>query len=259
MNTLSHTGRIAFAASMIGFGVLMLIHVNTPGSAALAGPWALVGAMEGWFVAVALLALGAAILIDRLTRPAALLLGAMLVLVACVHYLPGIIMTPRRGGNWTRGFEAFAMAGAACVLSARSGTVTRHTRTALRLGQWLFAISLVVFAAQHVIYDELSSNIIKPWMPWRMFWVYVAGAGFVATALAILTGRLARLATVLLAVQFLLFVLLIHVPDVIAGANRMRDWTNIFIALSMSAASLILSGRSDLENPSAVGTHAALN
>jgi len=62
----------------------------------------------------------------------------------------------------------------------------------------------------------------------------------VATALAILTNRLTRLATVLLSIQFLLFVLLIHVPDVIAGANRMRDWTNVFIALSMSSGALIV-------------------
>jgi hypothetical protein len=164
MDTLTRTGRLAFAASMVGFGVLMVIHVSTPGSPALAGPWAAVGPLEGWFVAAALL---------------------------------------------------------------------------------LIAISLLVFAAQHVIYDELSANIIKPWMPWRMLWVYVAAAGFVATALAILTNRLARLATVLLSVQFLLFVLLIHVPDVIAGANRMRDWTNVFIALSMSSGALIV-GRGKL-------------
>jgi hypothetical protein len=245
MDTLIRTGRLAFAASMVGFGVLMVIHVSTPGSPALAGPWAAVGPLEGWFVAAALLLLGVGITLRRFVQPPALLLFALLMLVACVHYLPGIIVRPRGGANWTRGFEAVAMGGAALVLGFQSSPTGRLTQPGIRLGQWLFAISLVVFAAQHVIYDELSANIIKPWMPWRMLWVYVAAAGFVATALAILTNRLARLATVLLSVQFLLFVLLIHVPDVIAGANRMRDWTNVFIALSMSSGALIV-GRGKL-------------
>jgi uncharacterized membrane protein len=244
MDKLTRAGRLVFAASMIGFGVLMVVHVSTPGSAALAGPWALVGVREGWFVAAALLLLGICVMLDRLVHAAAFALAALFVLVACVHYLPGVIMTPRRGGNWTRGFEALAIGGAALVLGVHTGPAGRYTKLALRLGQWLFAISLVVFAAQHVIYDELSANIIKPWMPWRIFWVYAAAVGFVATAIAILTNRYPRLATVLLSVQFLLFVLLIHVPDVIAGANRMRDWTNVFIALSMSSGALLVGGKS---------------
>jgi len=241
MDTLTRIGRLVFAACMIGFGVLMVSRVSTPGSGALAGPWALVGLREGWFVAAALLLFGIGITLDRFVQPAALLLCALFVLVACMHYLPGIIARPRGGANWTRGFEALAIGGAALVLGVQSGPAGRFTKSGILLGQWLFAISLVVFAAQHVIYDELSANIIKPWMPWRILWVYVAAVGFVATALAILSNRMARLATVLLSVQFLLFVLLIHIPDVIAGANRMRDWTNVFIALSMSSGSLVLA------------------
>ena len=72
MDTLARTSRLTFAASMIGFGVLMAIRVSTPGSAPLAGPWALVGVREGWFVAPALLVLGIGTMLDRFARPAAL-------------------------------------------------------------------------------------------------------------------------------------------------------------------------------------------
>lgn len=243
---LTRTGRILYSASMIAFGVLMAMHGSILPDRPLAGPWVMVGPVEGWFVGAALVACGLGITLDRFVRPASLLLGGVIVLVACVHYVPGLIMTPRGGGNWTRGFEALAMSGAAIVLAVRAGPATgrweRLAEPGLRIGRCLFAISLGVFGTQHIIYDELTAGVIKPWMPWRMLWVYVVAAGFFAAALAIIARRVARLATWLLGGMFASFALLVHVPDVIASPGALRQWTNVFIALSMSGGALMLSG-----------------
>jgi uncharacterized membrane protein YphA (DoxX/SURF4 family) len=75
----------------------------------------------------------------------------------------------------------------------------------------------------------------------HLFWTYFAGAGFIATGLATVTNIYARLASFMLGVMFLLWVLVLHAPRAIAAWHNGDEWTSLFVALAMCGASFILA------------------
>ncbi|HEY6374717.1 MAG TPA: hypothetical protein VIX90_04250, partial [Edaphobacter sp.] len=55
-------------------------------------------------------------------------------------------------------------------------------------------------------------------------------------------GRKVRLAGMMLGIMFLLFVVLLHVPRMIAAPHNGIEWTSGFIALACAGASFVLAG-----------------
>jgi hypothetical protein len=104
-------------------------------------------------------------------------------------------------------------------------------------------LSLVVFAVQHFMYAGFVAMLIPAWIPGRLFWAYFTGAAFVAAALAMTTKVMARLASLLLGVMFLLWVLILHVPRVAHAMHDGNEVTSLFVALAMSGIGFILTER----------------
>ena len=107
----------------------------------------------------------------------------------------------------------------------------------LSLGRWLFPIPFAIFGLIHVMDTSQMADRIPTYLPVPIFWVYLAGAGLVATATAMLLGKYDKLAATLLAGELLLFVLLIHLPKLVGGdptalAVMMKD-------LSLSGAAML--------------------
>lgn len=81
----------------------------------------------------------------------------------------------------------------------------------LSLGRWLFAVPFSVFGLFHFMGAEaMAESAIPAYMPFKIVWVYLTGAGLVAASVAMLTGKYDKLASVLLAVFLIFMVLLIH-------------------------------------------------
>jgi uncharacterized membrane protein YphA (DoxX/SURF4 family) len=74
-----------------------------------------------------------------------------------------------------------------------------------------------------------------------LFWDYVVGAAFIAAAAAIATDKAARLAALLLATMFLLFVLVLHLPRVVAAPGSRDEWISAFVAAAMCGGALVLA------------------
>ena len=107
------------------------------------------------------------------------------------------------------------------------------------LGKWMFALPMAVFGFLHFGPLEFSLPYIPSWMPFPAFWVYFAGLGLLLFALAVVLGRKDRLAAYLLALELVLFVVLIHVPKAFTG-----DFLGIiatFRDLSMAGAALMFA------------------
>ncbi|GAB4487804.1 MAG: hypothetical protein OHK0019_03390 [Saprospiraceae bacterium] len=87
----------------------------------------------------------------------------------------------------------------------------------LSLGRWLFAIPFAIFGLFHFMNGSQMVGAIPNYLPVPYFWVYLSGAGLLAASAAILLGKYDKLAAILLAVELVLFVLLIHLPALIGG------------------------------------------
>jgi uncharacterized membrane protein YphA (DoxX/SURF4 family) len=112
----------------------------------------------------------------------------------------------------------------------------RHDRPMLiALGPLCYAAPLAAFGTEHFTLTSTIASLVPAWLPWHELWVYAIGAAFVAAALAMATGILARWAASAVAATFLLFVALMDVP---AWAQDPSDR----IALTLALRELAFSG-----------------
>lgn len=86
-----------------------------------------------------------------------------------------------------------------------------------RLATILFTVPMAAFGFLHFGPLEFSIDYVPDWLPIPAFWVYFAGVGLLAFALSVALGKLDRLAGYALALELLLFVVLIHIPKAATG------------------------------------------
>ena len=112
------------------------------------------------------------------------------------------------------------------------------------IGRLLFGVSLVVFGVLHLIYGAFIATLIPGCMPGRLFWAYFVGVAFMATALSLFTRKHVSLTINMLGLMFLLWVVGLHAPRVVASPQIEPEWTSMFIALAMSGISFFIAGGS---------------
>jgi uncharacterized membrane protein len=194
-----------------------------------------------------LVAAGVSFVAAKQVRCSGILLAVVILARVLLCYVPKLAATPRDPGPWTSGFELLAMSGASLVVAAtfatkgpRSGG--NRSGALFQSGQSLFAISLIVFGIQHFMYARFIATLITPWIPGHLFWAYFVGVAFIATCLAIVSGKLARLAATLLGTMFFLWVVVLHAPRVAAALHNGNEWTSMFVALAMSGGAFVIAG-----------------
>jgi uncharacterized membrane protein YphA (DoxX/SURF4 family) len=108
-------GPYLFGLAMIGFGIQHFI--NAGNTARVGPPWSLEHPLWPYATGAALFAGGAAILLQKKARLAAIFLAAVIPLFFLLLHMPHIVAQPRNPGPWTSGFEILALCGCALVLA----------------------------------------------------------------------------------------------------------------------------------------------
>ncbi|HEX4019558.1 MAG TPA: hypothetical protein VHX63_00295 [Acidobacteriaceae bacterium] len=247
MEKFLYFGRFLFAIAMAAFGTEYCIHALSISAQTPGPPWVPGHRLVAVFFAIVLIAAAVCIVTNVKGRAAATLLGFLILVCALVLDLPKLIEHPRNPNPWTSGFELLALCGAAWVLAGAAASdqnQRRHNPLAAIImpGRILFAFSLIVFGVQHFMYAHFVATIITPWIPGHLFWAYFTGACFIAVAVSILANQFAPLATAMLGLMFLLWVLVLHLPRVLAALHNANEWTSLFVALAMSGGSFVLAG-----------------
>jgi uncharacterized membrane protein YphA (DoxX/SURF4 family) len=106
----------------------------------------------------------------------------------------------------------------------------------------LYAAPLAAFGAEHLALGRVIIGAVPVWMPARLFWVYFVGVALIAAALSLVLGIRVRLTATLLAIMFLLFVLMLHVPNAVAQRHDRIVWNVALRDLSFGAGALALAG-----------------
>jgi uncharacterized membrane protein YphA (DoxX/SURF4 family) len=243
MKNLITPGRLLFAVAMIAFGIQHLIFAVT--GAGLGPPWTPEYHLLAYFIGAGLIAASVGLAAGWQVRCAAIVVALIALVRVVICYAHRLAATPRDPGPWTSSFELLAMGGAGLVLAAtfaNRGTRSGRGGALLESGRFLFAISLLVFGIQHLMYGAFVATLIPKWIPGHLFWAYFVGVAFIAAALAIVSGKLAPLAATLLGIMFLLWVVTLHAPRVVAALHNPNEWTSMFVALAMSGGAWIVAG-----------------
>ena len=227
MDNLAKPGRILFAIPILVFGIQYFIYGQFQGGLPPVPPWAPGGSVLAYLTGAILIAAGASMAINIQARLVGHGAGNFLCRVRCsAAHDEAEFGDPQ----WQRsypGSRTLALGAAAWILAGTLPAVSRMSRgwetltdNLAKAGLYLFAISLVIFGAQHFMYAQFIATLIPAWIPGHLFWVYFTGVGFMATALAIVPGIQACLGATLLGMMFLLWVIVLHAPRVFAAPRN---------------------------------------
>lgn len=244
--SLSRSGRILFAVAIACFGAHYLAFAAGITTAAPGPPWFPAHQWISWASGVCLLVAGVSLAMNWKARAAGMMLGIALLLRVAIVHLPKFFANLHDPGPWTSGGEILALSGGAFIVAdAASGIIQHAARTfdpTTRLGHYFASTLLLIVGVQHLIYGRFIATLIPSWIPGHVFFAYFVGIAFFAAALAILTERSATLASTLLGLTFLVWVLILHAPRVAAAPHNGSEWTSAIMALAMSGTAFAVAG-----------------
>jgi len=178
---------------------------------------------------------GAAILTRTVVRVGALMLASAYGLWLLILHGPILMSKPGDIGTWNGIAEiVFMIAGAVTLYAATAGPLRGKVAHGVCITAGFAAL---VFGAAHFKYAEFTALMVPTWLPPnQIFWTYATGVGHLAAGLSLLSGIRAPLGATLLAVMMALFVLMVHVPRVVAAPGEHLEWIMLGVALSLSGS-----------------------
>ena len=188
------------------------------------------------FVSGSLLIIGGiAILGSQYARQGALLLAAAYALWLLILHGPIVASKPGDFGTWHGVAEVvFMIAGAITLYAAAAGKLSAKFAHGVCIAAGLSALA---FGAAHFRYVEFVAALVPSWLPPnQIFWAFATGVGHMAAGLALLSGIKTSLGASLLAIMMALFVLLVHLPRVIATPDEHLEWIMLGVAMSLSGS-----------------------
>ena len=249
MNAPLQIGRYFLALPIIAFGIQYFLYGRFVGGLPPVPPWTPGGAIGAYLVGAFLVATGITITIDQKARWSALLPGSVFLLCVIAFHGPRMHAILVDGVARTRALEPLALTGAAFVLGgflSDDRTISSSTPVSsagiTRWGHCRFALPMVIFGVQHFQYPQVIAGLIPSRIPGHLFWAYFTGIAFIAAAVSIIIRKTGRLGATLLGIMFLLWVVVLHAPRVLASPHNGDEWSSAFVALAMSGGAFIVAG-----------------
>jgi uncharacterized membrane protein YphA (DoxX/SURF4 family) len=233
-------GVIALGAQCVVFSKFVLGLEPVSAGIAPAVPWA-------WVSGVFLIGAGLGLLVTRSARIAAVLLaGFFLTSTILLH---GPLLVAHLKDDADDAFHTLAIGAAALVLAAEVGRPAGNDRSSVgvieragSLGRLCFGVCTVGHGVMHFVFFKFTADFVPAWIPWHAFWAAATGIAQIAAGLAILSGVQARLAATLTGVMYGSWVLIVHIPRVLAQPESRVEWTSVAIAATLSASALVVAG-----------------
>jgi putative oxidoreductase len=105
-------------------------------------------------------------------------------------------------------------------------------------GRYLFAIPFAIFGLMHFMAANDMAGMVP--LPGGAIWVYFTGLALILAAVSIIIQKKAKLASLLLGVMLIIFVLAIHLPTVLGGDQMAMG--SVLKDLSLAGAAFTYSG-----------------
>jgi uncharacterized membrane protein len=232
--------RLVYALALITVGLIALLRGDLPAiwtdaPSAIADQRAIAVGF-----ALATIALGLGVAVDRTSKLGALALAIVLGLWLAAVKLPLIVANPLTEGSYqTTGVIAVPLA-AALMLAAGPNSQPRFLVVCAR---WLFGFALLAFGASHFVYLDLTTPLVPHWLPQPVFWAYLTGAAYALAGIAIIIGFRAGEAAVLVLVEMACILVLVWPPVLLAGPPSAQHLVEILNTLVLCAAAAVMASQ----------------
>ena len=103
----------------------------------------------------------------------------------------------------------------------------------------IFAIPFIIFGILHFMNASAMSDMVPSFVPGGVFWVYLTGLAMILAGASIIIQKYTHLASKLLAGLLLVFVLTIHLPNLIGG--NMMAISGLLKDISLAGGALLVA------------------
>ncbi len=230
-------GRYVFGVAAMAFGILTLTWHQIHALGGLSHPEILVyvfGAIE--------IAGGLTVMWERTLRYGAITL-LIIFSITTIYEIPPIFKTPLQFFPYGDFFEQFSILVGAVFIFATT-IIGDKSRAELieRVAYMSYGVSVLTYALYQLFYLPYTASLVPRWIPPdQMFWAIATTITFALAAFALLSGRSALLASVLLTIMLILFGLLIWVPACANHPHVMSNWTENASNLAMAGSAWIVA------------------
>jgi uncharacterized membrane protein len=253
MRNLSNIGRIFYGIAIAGLGFQTIYYYDFP--------YMVIPPKHSWIPGLATVAYifgtflflaGACVVFRIRGRAAAFLLGTMFLLIFCFYHVPYQFISTSDYldfGKWENAEKELALSSGAFVMA---GPFLKNNETAFRrllrklisFGTILFSITIIIFGIDHFLYANDVADYIPLWVPAKMFWTYFGGTALIASGIGVLFKIKPRLFAALLGTMILIWVIILHIPKVIASpsADMGSEATSAFLALAYGGIAYVIAG-----------------
>jgi len=188
---------------------------------------------------------GVAIQFRGAAKGGAAVLGAAYLgfALACV---PGIVTAPRIYNSWGNFFEEFSLLTGAAIVCAQLSPARFSSgsspETLRRIGRIALGLCAASFGLEQAFYLSPTAQLVPKWLPpSQMFWAVATTVFFALAAVALLTNRMALLATRLLTAMLVIFGLIVWVPLLISAPRNHANWSETIETFAIAGTAWILA------------------
>jgi uncharacterized membrane protein len=236
-----------FAVGMIGLGVLALIYGDFALVWQPVAPWIPGRTILAYGSGVIMVMGGIGLLLSATAAWSVRILFPYLV-VWMLLKVPALFVAPGMEAVWLGFGELAVLMAGGWVLFARLAGLRPGSPLAfatgengVRLARILFAVSLIPIGLSHLIYVKETVELVPAWLPYRVGWAYLTGAGQIACGLGVLFSVLRRTAARAEAAMISLFTLLVWGPAIVKAPTARLPWTAFFISWAIASAAWVMA------------------
>jgi hypothetical protein len=91
------------------------------------------------------------------------------------------------------------------------------------------------------VYVKETAELVPAWLPYRVGWAYLTGAGHIACGFGVLFAIFPRVAARAEAGMIGLFTVLVWGPAILAAPTTRLPWTAFFISWAIASAAWIVA------------------
>ena len=258
MGNLTNIGRIFFGISIAGLGVLTVFYGDFP--------YMLIPPKHKWIPGIVMLAYvfgvflivaGASIVSEKKIisiniRTISLLLGGVLLLIFCFYFIPYQLIASSNYmhfWDWENAAKELTLAGGAfvvagCFSEKNENSIIRFLSKLIPVGAIFFSLTIISYGADHFLYATEVADYVPSWVPYHLFWTYLAGMGLAASGIAIILKIKTRLAAIMLGSMIFTWFIILHIPRVIVSplAYIGSEIASAFLALAYSGIAFVIAG-----------------
>jgi uncharacterized membrane protein YphA (DoxX/SURF4 family) len=110
------------------------------------------------------------------------------------------------------------------------------------IGRILFALPFAIFGINHFLMMDYYVGMLTSFIPLGGYTIILTGLILIVVSISIITKKFVRLSTLVLAGLLLIFILTIHIPHLINGADRPLILIALLKDISLMGGSLMIAG-----------------